>query len=73
MTGGPIWKSLLSFFFPLLMGTLFQQLYNTVDAVIVGRFVGKEALAAVGGGTAVYLSFLAPGMKRKPAAAYIQP
>ncbi len=58
MTGGPIWKSLLTFFFPLLMGTLFQQLYNTVDAVIVGRFVGKEALAAVGGGTAVYLNLL---------------
>ena len=58
MTQGPIWKSLLSFFFPLLMGTLFQQLYNTVDAIIVGRFVGKEALAAVGGGTAVYLNLL---------------
>ena len=50
MTDGVIWKSLLTFFFPLLMGTLFQQLYNTVDAIIVGRFVGKEALAAVGGG-----------------------
>ncbi len=58
MTEGVIWKSLLRFFFPILMGTLFQQLYNTVDAVIVGRFVGKEALAAVGGGTAVYLNLL---------------
>lgn len=58
MTEGSIWKSLLTFFFPLLMGTLFQQLYNTVDAIIVGRFVGKEALAAVGGGTAVYLNLL---------------
>ena len=58
MTDGVIWKSLLTFFFPLLMGTLFQQLYNTVDAIIVGRFVGKEALAAVGGGTAVYLNLL---------------
>ncbi|MBQ7158645.1 MAG: MATE family efflux transporter [Treponema sp.] len=58
MTEGSIWKSLLVFFFPLLMGTLFQQLYNTVDAIIVGRFVGKEALAAVGGGTAVYLNLL---------------
>ena len=58
MTEGVIWKSLLKFFFPLLMGTLFQQLYNTVDAIIVGRFVGKEALAAVGGGTAVYLNLL---------------
>lgn len=55
---GVIWKALLTFFFPILVGTLFQQLYNTVDAVIVGRFVGKEALAAVGGGTAVYLNLL---------------
>ena len=47
---GTIWKALLAFFFPILFGTFFQQLYNTVDAVIVGRFVGKQALAAVGGG-----------------------
>ena len=39
------------FFFPILFGTFFQQLYNTFDAVIVGQFVGKQALAAVGGGT----------------------
>ena len=58
ITEGTIWKALLAFFFPILVGTLFQQLYNTVDAVIVGRFVGKEALAAVGGGTAVYLSLI---------------
>ena len=58
ITEGVIWKALLSFFFPILVGTLFQQLYNTVDAVIVGRFVGKEALAAVGGGTAVYLNLI---------------
>ena len=58
ITEGVIWKALLAFFFPILVGTLFQQLYNTVDAVIVGRFVGKAALAAVGGGTAVYLNLL---------------
>lgn len=46
---GVIWKQLLIFFFPIMLGTLFQQLYNTVDAIIVGRFVGKEALACVGG------------------------
>ena len=40
ITEGVIWKQLLLFFFPLLLGTFFQQLYNTVDAVIVGRFVG---------------------------------
>lgn len=48
MTSGTIWKQLLDFSFPLLVGYLFQQLYNTVDAVVVGNFVGKEALAAVG-------------------------
>lgn len=46
---GVIWKQILIFFFPILIGTFFQQLYNTVDAVIVGRFVGKEALSCVSG------------------------
>ncbi len=55
---GTIWKSLLSFFFPILLGTLFQQLYNTVDAFVVGQFVGTKALAAVGGTTAVYVNLL---------------
>lgn len=49
ITEGVIWKQLLFFFFPILLGTFFQQLYNTIDMVIVGRFVGKEALASVGG------------------------
>lgn len=53
ITEGVIWKQLLIFFFPIVVGTLFQQLYNTVDAVIVGRFVGKAALASVGGSAAV--------------------
>lgn len=48
ITEGVIWKQLLIFFFPILVGTFFQQLYNTIDAVIVGQYVGKEALAAVG-------------------------
>ena len=51
MTEGVIWKQLLLFFFPIVLGTFFQQLYNTADAIIVGKFVGKEALAAVGGTT----------------------
>lgn len=50
---GVIWKQLLIFFFPIVVGTFFQQLYNTVDAIIVGRFVGKQALASVGGSAAV--------------------
>lgn len=49
MTEGSILKSMLMFFFPLLIGTFFQQLYNTVDAMIVGLYVGKEALSNVGG------------------------
>lgn len=48
ITEGVIWKQLLLFFFPILMGSFFQQLYNTVDTIIVGRGVGTEALAAVG-------------------------
>lgn len=46
---GVIWKQLLLFFFPIVLGTFFQQFYNTIDTVIVGRFVGKAALASVGG------------------------
>lgn len=45
---GTIWKQLLLFFFPILIGTFFQQLYNTVDTIIVGKYVGTSALAAVG-------------------------
>ena len=53
-----IWKTLLSFFFPILLGTFFQQLYNTADAVIVGQYVGKQALAAVGGATSTLINLL---------------
>ncbi len=56
ITQGSIIKPLLWFFFPILIGTFFQQLYNTVDALIVGNFLGKEALAAVGGTTSTYLN-----------------
>ncbi|PJJ27473.1 MATE family efflux transporter [Lacrimispora celerecrescens] len=48
MTEGEIWKQLLAFSVPLLAGNLFQQLYNTVDSVVVGNFIGSDALAAVG-------------------------
>lgn len=48
ITEGVIWKQILLFFFPILLGSFFQQMYNTVDTVIVGRFVGTGALAAVG-------------------------
>lgn len=58
ITEGVIWQQLLLFFFPILFGTLFQQLYNAADAMIVGRFVGKEALSAVGGGTGTVIQLL---------------
>ena len=58
ITEGTIWKQLLLFFFPILFGTFFQQMYNTVDAIIVGQGVGKEALAAVGGATGSLISLL---------------
>ncbi len=57
ITEGVIWKQLLSFFFPILLGTFFQQMYNTVDTIIVGRFVGTRALAAVGS-TAALISLI---------------
>ena len=58
MTQGEPWKLLTSFALPVLFSQIFQQLYNTVDAVIVGRFVGKEALAAVGGSSSQILNLL---------------
>ena len=58
ITEGIIWRQLLLFFFPILLGTFFQQLYNTIDSVIVGQFVGKEALAAVGGSSAQIVAFV---------------
>ncbi len=44
---GSIWKGIVSFAIPLFLGNLFQQLYNTVDSLIVGNFLGSDALAAV--------------------------
>ena len=55
---GVIWKQLLLFFFPIMIGSFFQQLYNTADALILGREVGKEALAAVGGSAALISGLL---------------
>lgn len=47
MTEGPIWKRIIAFAIPLFLGNLFQQLYNTADSLIVGNFLGSDALAAV--------------------------
>ena len=48
MTEGNIWKHMIRFSVPMAIGLLFQQLYNTVDTLVVGQFVGKQAQAAVG-------------------------
>lgn len=55
---GNVYKQLLLIFFPILFGSFFQQLYNTADAIIVGKFIGKEALSAVGGSTATIINLL---------------
>ena len=58
ITEGVIWKQVLLFFFPILLGTFFQQFYNTVDAIVVGRFVGGNALAAVGGSSGQIINLI---------------
>jgi len=58
LTEGKIWKRILIFYFPLLMSSLLQQLYNAADAVVVGKYVGKEALSAVGGTTSILFGLI---------------
>lgn len=58
ITEGVIWQQILLFFFPILFGTFFQQLYNAADAMIVGRFVGKEALSAVAGSSGMLVQLI---------------
>ena len=53
MTSGSILRQVILFSLPLMLGNIFQMLYNTVDSVVVGNFVGKEALAAVGATTLI--------------------
>lgn len=55
---GPIARQILLFFFPIVFGTFFQQLYNTVDTIIVGRSLGTDALASVGGSAAQIISLV---------------
>lgn len=59
MTKGNIWKQILLFSVPLVLGNLLQELYNTVDSVIVGNYVGSHGLAAVSAGTALINLFIA--------------
>ena len=58
LTQGVVWKKLLVFFLPIAAGTCIQQLYNAVDGLIVGRYVGTIALAAVGGSSAQIINLL---------------
>lgn len=58
ITEGVIWKEMLLFFLPIMLGTLLQQLYNAADAIIVGQALGKEALAAVGGSSTSIITLL---------------
>ena len=58
MTQGPILREILLFSLPLMLGNAFQMLYNTVDVIVVGNFVGKEALAAVGSTTMITNMFV---------------
>jgi len=58
MSDGVPWKKLLLFTVPLLIGNVFQQLYSTVDAIFLGRFVGDNALAAIGSSMAVFFLIL---------------
>lgn len=55
MTQGTPWKKIAVFALPLLIGNLFQQLYNAVDSVVVGRYIGDSALAAVGASMPVFM------------------
>ena len=54
LINGPILPALLSFAFPILLSNIFQQLYNTSDVMIVGRFLGQKSLAAVGATSAIF-------------------
>lgn len=58
MLEGRIAGPILMFFIPIMLGSIFQQLYNTVDAIVVGNFVGKQALGAVGGSTGTVINLL---------------
>lgn len=58
MTEGVIWRQLVDFAVPLFVGNIFQQLYNTVDSVVVGNFVGADALGAVTSTVPIVFTFI---------------
>ncbi len=58
MTQGAPWKSIITFTLPMLLGNIAQQLYNTVDSIVVGKYIGDSALAAVGSAAPILNMFL---------------
>ena len=62
MTEGSIWKHILFFSIPLILGNMLQQLYNTVDSIVVGNFLGSEALAAVGSSSSLIMLLISFSM-----------
>ena len=58
-TAGPVGKQIITFSLPIILGNLFMQFYQVVDSIIVGRYLGKEALAAVGGSMPVIFAVVA--------------
>ena len=58
LTEGSVAKGLMSFAIPMILGNIFQQLYNIVDSIIVGKMVGADALAAVGASTSITMLFV---------------
>lgn len=59
LTQGPITKNLLIYFLPIAAGNIFHQFYNMVDTIVVGKFVGTDAIAAVGGSASSIVNILA--------------
>lgn len=55
ITQGAIPKQMILFTIPIMIGTLFQQLYNTVDVIVIGKFVSAKALACVGGSSGMII------------------
>ena len=73
LTEGSIWKNLLTFTLPLLFSALLQQLYNTADLLIVGRFAGKVDMAAIGACGAITLLVVALFMGFPPGHRFSSP
>ena len=66
MTEGTIWKHILLFSIPLILGNMLQQLYNTVDSIVVGNSLGSEALAAVGSSSSLISLLISFSMGAQP-------